>query len=261
MVLSYKLKIHTCIQSTARTKVNSNHMDQELNIYAKISIIIPVYNEISTIKEILSRIEAVDLVVKKEIIIVDNGSTDGTRDFLREQEGRYKIIFQDRNMGMSNSIRRGLEVASGDLLMKHDADLEYDPKDIKKLIQPILQGKADVVYGSRFLTGTDHVAWNYRHLLGNKFLTLISNLVTNMYLTDMETCYKVYTRRIYEKLTLKSNKFEFEPEITIQFSKHKATVREVAINYYPRDYRMGKKVKWWDGFHAIWTIFKIAYLT
>lgn len=163
-------------------------------------------------------------------------------------------------MGMSNSIRKGLEIATGDILMKQDGDLEYDPQDIKNLLKPILEGRADAVYGSRFLTGIDHAAWNYRHLLGNKLLTFISNLVTNMYLTDMETCYKVYTRDIYKKITLKSNKFEFEPEITIQFAKHRAIIREVAISYHPRDYSMGKKVKWWDGFHAIWTIFKIAYL-
>lgn len=236
-------------------------MEYNPKVYNRISIVMPVFNEIATIREILKRIEDIDLNLEKEIIIVDNGSTDGTREFLREQESRYKVIFQERNLGMSNSIRKGLAIASGDLLMKHDGDLEYDPQDIKKLIQPIILGKADVVYGSRFLTGTEHVAWNYRHLLGNKFLTFISNLVTNMYLTDMETCYKVYTRAIYEKLTLKSNKFEFEPEITIQFSKHKATIREVSINYYPRDYSNGKKVKWWDGFHAIWTIFKLAYLS
>ncbi|MBF0312038.1 MAG: glycosyltransferase family 2 protein [Oligoflexia bacterium] len=231
-----------------------------VNNYRKISIVIPVYNEIDTIQEILSRIESVDLGLEKEIIIVDNCSTDGTREFLKERKNHYKVIFQEQNMGMSNSIRKGLAIATGDLLMKQDGDLEYDPQDIKKLIEPILQRRANVVYGSRFLTGVDHAAWNYRHLLGNKFLTLVSNLVTNMYLTDMETCYKVYTKEIYNKIKLKSNKFEFEPEITIQFAKHKATIREVAISYHPRDYSKGKKVKWWDGIHAIWTIFKIAYL-
>src|SRR3989338_7838064 len=233
-------------------------MDQAIEKYKTLSIVIPVFNEISTIKKVLERIESVDLGLEKEIIIVDNGSIDGTRDFLRTQEGRYKILFQERNMGMSNSIRKGLSIATGDLLMKHDADLEYDPQDIKKLIQPILQGKADVVYGSRFLTISDHLAWNYRHHLGNKFLTLVSNLVTNMYLTDIETCYKVYTRSIFIKLSLKSNRFEFEPEITVQFSKHKAIVIEVPITYVPRDYAAGKKVKWWDGFQAIWTILKVA---
>ena len=235
-------------------------MEKNPSGYKTISIVIPVYNEIKTIAEILKRIEAVDLGLEKEIIIVDNGSKDGTREFLRAHEDRYKLIFQERNMGMSNSIRKGLAVASGDLLMKHDADLEYNPQDIVRLVEPILSGKANVVYGSRFLRITDHLAWNYRHHLGNKFLTFISNVVTNMYLTDIETCYKVYSREIFKKITLKSNKFEFEPEITIQFSKHKATIMEVPISYSPRDYSNGKKVRWWDGFHAIWTIFKISLL-
>ncbi len=201
-----------------------------------------------------------DLGLEKEIIVVDNCSEDGTRDILEKYRDKYKLIWQPKNMGMSNSIRKGLAASTGDLLMKQDGDLEYDPQDIKKLIQPILDGYADAVYGSRFLTGTSHSAWNYSHYLGNKFLTFVSNWVTNMYLTDMETCYKVYTRELYDKITLKSNKFEFEPEITIQFAKQKARVWELSVGYYPRSYHEGKKVKWWDGFHALWTIFKLAYL-
>ncbi len=225
-----------------------------------ISIVIPVFNEINTLKTLLERLENVDLGLQKEIIIVDNNSTDGTRELLQSYKDKYKIILQEKNMGMSNSIRKGLEASSGDLLMKQDGDLEYHPEDIKKLIQPILDNQADVVYGSRFLLTDNHAAWNYKHLLGNKALTFVSNIVTNMYLTDMETCYKIYTRELYNKITLTSNKFEFEPEITIQFAKHKARIREVSIAYSPRNYNEGKKVKWWDGVHAIWTIIKIAYL-
>ncbi|MBF0198640.1 MAG: glycosyltransferase family 2 protein [Planctomycetes bacterium] len=230
-------------------------------INKKISIVIPVYNEINTIATLIKRLEDVDLGLEKEIIIVDNCSTDGTRELLITYQKRHTIIYQERNMGMSNSIRKGLAASTGDFLMKQDGDLEYDPQDIKKLIQPLLNDQADAVYGSRFLTSDNHAAWNYRHLLGNKALTFVSNIVTNMYLTDMETCYKLYTRELYNKVTLKSNKFEFEPEITIQFAKARARIREVSISYSPRSYNEGKKVKWSDGVHAIWTILKIAYFS
>lgn len=227
------------------------------NKYKKISIIIPTYNESATIREILKKVDDVDLGMEKEVIIVDNNSTDNTREILESYGDKYKLIYQKKNMGMSNSIRKGLEASTGDLLMKQDADLEYDPQDIKKLMEPILDGKADAVYGSRFLKGDSHAAWNFRHLIGNKILTYLSNLMTNMYLTDMETCYKLYTREIYEKMVLKSNLFEFEPEITAQLAKNRAKVWEVSVNYYPRSYSEGKKVKWTDGVHAIWTIFKL----
>ena len=228
--------------------------------FKKISIIIPTYNESATIEELLRRVEAVDLGMEKEIIVVDNNSTDGTQEILQRCASHHILIFQERNMGMSNSIRRGLQVASGDLLMKQDADLEYDPNDIKLLLAPILEGKAEAAIGSRFLRGTSHAAWNFKHLVGNKLLTYASNIITNMFLTDMESCYKLYTRSVYESLDLRSQRFEFEPEITVEFAKRNVKVWEVAISYSPRNYSEGKKVKWIDGFHAMWTMIKVAYL-
>lgn len=227
--------------------------------FNKISIVIPTYNESGTIEELLRRVEAADLGMEKEIIVVDNNSTDGTQEILRRCASHHTLIFQERNMGMSNSIRKGLQAATGDLLMKQDADLEYDPNDIKLLLAPILEGKAEAAIGSRFLRGTSHAAWNFKHLVGNKLLTYVSNIITNMFLTDMECCYKLYTRRVYERLDLRSQRFEFEPEITVEFAKRNVKVWEVAISYSPRNYSEGKKVKWIDGFHAMWTMIKVAY--
>lgn len=223
----------------------------------KLSIIIPVYNEKNTILPIIDKIEKVDLgAIEKEIVIVDDCSTDGTRNILKDLEAKYKIFYQEKNKGKGAALRKGFEIGSGDFFIVQDADLEYNPEEYSKLLQPILHGKADVVYGSRFIGGENHRVLYFWHSVGNKFLTLFSNMFTNLNLTDMETCYKVFTRPVMEKIlpTLKSDRFGFEPEITAKVSKNKFKIYEVGISYAGRTYEEGKKINWKDGFRAIFAI-------
>jgi glycosyltransferase involved in cell wall biosynthesis len=226
-----------------------------------LSILIPVYNERQTVLEILREVEDVPaLDLKKEIILIDDYSTDGTQEMLQEMQklGKYKIFFQDKNRGKGAALRLGFSKATGDFILIQDADLEYDPKEYPSLLGPIVEGKADVVYGSRFMGDKPHRVLLYWHYLGNKFLTTLSNVFTQLNLTDMETCYKVFTKEALVKILpdLRSNRFGIEPEITAIIAKNKLRVFEVGISYSGRTYEEGKKISWKDGFSAIWTIIK-----
>ena len=217
----------------------------------QISVVIPVYNEVSTIREIVARVQAVDL--KKEIIIVNDGSTDGTREQLQEialSQENVKVLYHDHNQGKGAALRTGFESAIGDIVIIQDADLEYDPREYPILLEPILDGRADVVYGSRFLGGPHRVLF-FWHYLGNKFLTLLSNALTNLNLTDMETCYKVFKREVLNDIKLKSDRFGFEPEFTAKIAKKGVRIYETPISYSGRTYAKGKKIGWKDGVKAI----------
>lgn len=220
----------------------------------KISVVIPVYNEVGTIAEIVTRVQSVAL--EKEIIIVDDGSTDGTQHRLKEigrGENNVKIVYHDRNQGKGAALRKGFECVSGDVIIIQDADLEYDPREYPKLLEPILDGRADVVYGSRFLGGPHRVLF-FWHYVGNKTLTLLSNAMNNINLTDMETCYKAFKTQILKDFSLKSNRFGFEPEFTAKAAKTGLRIYEVPISYSGRTYSEGKKINWKDGIVAIFTI-------
>lgn len=238
----------------------------------KVSVVIPVYNEKATIEEILRRV--LDTETSKEIIIVDDCSTDGTRQiletmaakqtsgeaFVAAQDGADPIslgdlqfFFQERNQGKGAALRRGFAGVSGDIVLVQDADLEYDPRDYPKLLEPILDGRADVVYGSRFLGGPQRVHY-FWHYVANKMLTLLSDIFTNLKLTDMETCYKVFRREVLKGIEIKSDRFGFEPEITAKIAKGKWRVYEVPISYAGRTYEEGKKITWKDGVQALWCI-------
>ena len=218
----------------------------------KLSIILPCYNEVSTIKNIITKIKQEENY-DKEIIVIDDGSTDGTRDILKNQLSTEvdKIIYNEKNYGKGYSINKGIKIASGETLIIQDADLEYDPSDYFKLVEPIKNGYADVVYGSRFI-GTDQKrVLNYWHSLGNYWLTLLSNMLTNINLTDMEVCYKAFKTECVKNIKLKENRFGFEPEITAKIAKKKLRIYEVGIKYFGRTYKEGKKIGWKDGISAI----------
>ncbi|MBT5549019.1 MAG: glycosyltransferase family 2 protein [Nitrospina sp.] len=224
----------------------------------KLSIVIPVYNERDTLRTVISKVEAVDY--EKEIILIDDYSSDGTRDVLKEYESRdnFRVLYHERNKGKGAALQTGFSEATGDIIIIQDADLEYNPIDYGILLEPILDGRADVVYGSRFLGGPHRVLF-YWHYLGNKFLTTLSNMFTNLNLTDMETGYKVFTKKVNDALTFKCNRFGFEPEFTAKVAKNKFRIYEVPISYSGRDYSEGKKITWKDGFAAIWYIFKFRF--
>lgn len=219
-----------------------------------LSIVMPVYNEIDTIQAIIDAV--FEEPTEKELIIVDDYSTDGTRDYLHTLDREnIKVFFHEKNVGKGGAVRTGLQHVSGEIVIIQDADLEYSPEEYAKLIKPILADKADVVYGSRFI-GPEHRVLFFWHYLGNKFLTLLSNMFTNLNLSDMETCYKAFRREIADRLTIESNRFGMEPEITAKIAKLKCRVYEVPISYYGRDYSEGKKITWRDGFSAMWCIIK-----
>jgi glycosyltransferase involved in cell wall biosynthesis len=247
-----------------------------INGQPRVTVVIPVYNEVTTIEEILSRVQAVK--VEKEIVIVDDGSTDGTREFLTElaqgsnrnpggvilpSRGRevrtdnIRVFFQDKNAGKGAALRRGFQEARGQIVIIQDADLEYDPEDFHKLTEPIDRGEADVVYGSRFLGGPHRVLL-FWHYVGNKFLTLMSDMVTGLNLSDVWTCYKAFKREVLEGIRLEEDRFGFEQEITIKIAKQGWRVYEVPISYYGRTYAQGKKITWKDGFRALWCILRYS---
>jgi len=225
----------------------------------KLSIVIPVYNERATIREILRRVRAVKLPVRKEIIIVDDCSRDGTRDVLARLKGRdVRIILHEKNQGKGAALRTGFARATGDIVLVQDADLEYDPEEYPQLLAPILDGRADVVYGSRFLGGPHRVLF-FWHYVGNRLLTTLSNVVSNLNLTDMETCYKVFRSEMLRKLRLRSSRFGFEPEVTIKLAKLRCRIYEVPISYSGRDYAEGKKIGWKDGVAAFFHILRYRF--
>ena len=221
----------------------------------KISIIIPCFNEYRTIEAILNKVKNLN-DFNKEIIIIDDFSDDGTKEILQniETTNEIKVTFNEKNYGKGYCIKKGIEKSSGDIVIIQDADLEYDPTDIPKLINPIKNGNADVVYGSRFTGSDEKRVLFYWHSLGNKFLTTLSNMFTNLNLTDMECCYKAFKSIIIKDINLKENRFGFEPEITAKISKKDIKIYEVGIKYFGRKYSEGKKITWIDGFRAIYCI-------
>lgn len=226
-----------------------------------LSVVVPVYNEVSTIKEIIRRIDSTTLV--SQIVIVDDGSVDGTREVLKELDSAGRsdltIVMHEKNRGKGAAVRTGIEKAIGDVVLIQDADLEYDPKDYPHLLEPILDGRADVVYGSRFLGGPHRVLF-FWHYIVNRMLTFLSNVFTNLNLTDMEVGYKVFRREILRGIQIRSDRFNFEPEITAKVAKRKARIYEVPISYSGRTYEEGKKIGFMDGVEALWTIFKYRFM-
>lgn len=221
----------------------------------KLSVVIPVYNERDFILEIIQRVKEVGLA--DEIVIVDDCSNDGTRDVLAAlDDSNMKVFFHERNQGKGAALRTAFSKVSGDVIIIQDADLEYDPQDYFRLIKPIQDGKADVVYGSRFAGGELHRVVFFWHMVGNKFLTFLSNMLTNLNLTDMETCYKAFNRSVLQRLAIEENRFGFEPEFTAKVAKMDVRIYEVGISYSGRSYKEGKKINWKDGFSALRCILK-----
>lgn len=224
----------------------------------KITILIPVFNEAGTLDKILNKVENTSFCgLEKEIIIIDDYSTDGTRDLYKNYP--YKILYHDYNQGKGAAIRTGLKKASGDIIVIQDADLEYDPADYEDLIRLILDDKADVCYGTRLSGGKPSRAFMFHHLLGNKFLSFLTNILYGSTLTDMETCYKAFKADFIKDIEIKSNRFDFEPEITAKVLKRKARLYEVPISYYGREFSEGKKITWKDGIHAMITLIKYRF--
>ena len=225
----------------------------------RLSVVIPVYNEAATIEQLLARVAAVplDTAMDKEMIVVDDCSTDGTRDVLAKLPAAYvTVLLHERNRGKGAALRTGFQAATGDVVLVQDADLEYDPQEYPRLLKPIIDGKADVVYGSRFSGGDSHRVLYFWHYVGNRALTLLSNIFTNLNLSDMETCYKVFRREVIQSLRLEEDRFGFEPEVTGKIAGLRCRVYEVGISYAGRTYDEGKKIGWRDGVRAVWCIIK-----
>jgi len=223
----------------------------------KLSVVIPCYNEVATIREIVRQVKNAPVEVL-EIIVVDDASDDGGREIIQDQIEPIvdKVIYHQKNMGKGAALRSGFKETTGDIVVVQDADLEYDPREYPNLMEPIISGRADVVFGSRFMGGNPHRVVYFWHMVGNRFLTLLSNMLTNINLTDMETCYKMFRREVIQALTIKENRFGFEPEITAKVARRDYRIYEVGISYYGRTYREGKKINWKDGLRAIYAILK-----
>jgi len=232
----------------------------------RLSVIVPAYNERPTVEQLLARVAAAPLPegMEREIVVVDDGSTDGTRELLAELAGRgepapFRLVLHEENRGKGAAVRTGLAAGTGDVLLIQDADLEYDPREYPRLLGPILEGEADVVFGSRFLGGPHRVLF-FWHYLGNRFLTTLSNMLTDLNLSDMETCYKVFRREVLDGVELRSNRFGIEPELTAKVARRGARIFEVPISYRGRTYAEGKKIGWKDGVAAIWSILRYNLL-
>jgi glycosyltransferase involved in cell wall biosynthesis len=229
----------------------------------RLSLLVPVYNEHQFIEQVLARILEVDFCgLETEVIIVDDGSTDGTRELLKKYENKppFRVVYHEKNRGKGAALRTAIQHAGGDIIAIQDADLEYDPKDYPELIGLILSNRADVVYGSRLSAGKPVRAFNIWHYFGNKFLTLLTNILYNTTLTDMETCYKAFRAELLQNIQIRSNRFDFEPEITAKVLKQKARLFEAPISYYGRNFDEGKKITWRDGISAMWTLFKYRFV-
>ncbi len=225
----------------------------------KLSVVMPVYNEHNTLRVVVDRVMAVPLEL--ELLCVDDGSRDGSREILAELQAHYpklRVFLQAHNMGKGAALRRGIQEASGDFVVIQDADLEYDPGDYPILLDPLIQGKADVVYGSRFLGSRPHRVLYFWRSVGNKLLTLLSNSLTNINLSDMETCYKAFRREVIQSIPIEENRFGFEPEITVKIAKRRLRIYEVGISYWGRTYEEGKKIGWKDGVRAFWCLLKYS---
>ncbi len=230
----------------------------------KLSIVIPVYNEHATLEELVSRVLARDVGMAREVLLVDDGSTDGTRSLYPRILQRWptediRVQLQERNQGKGAALREGFARATGDIVLIQDADLEYDPQDYPKLLAPILDGKANVVYGSRFVGSQAKRVLFFWHMVGNRLLTLLSNALTNLNLTDMETCYKVFRSDVIRSFQIRSNGFTVEPELTAKVARGRWRIYEVGISYAGRDYSEGKKITWVDGLRALWAIFRFRF--
>ncbi len=235
----------------------------EPNYKLKLSIVIPIYNEERTLRKLINAVEAVDLPLRKEIILVDDGSKDRSRVILEEYKDRHKIILLDKNYGKGLALRKAFNQATGDMVVIQDADLEYDPQDYMILLKPILDGDADVVYGSRFVTSFPRRVFYFSHYMANKAITCLSNIFTGLNLSDMETGAKAFTGKVIKEILpcLKAKRFGIEPEITAQVAKHKFRIYEVGISYKGRTYHEGKKLNWKDGLAAIWHVIRFNIFT
>jgi glycosyltransferase involved in cell wall biosynthesis len=231
----------------------------DLKSYHKLSVIVPVFDERNTVVEIVRRMRAVDIPLDREIVLVDDGSTDGTRDVLQQlTDSTVRVVHHPSNRGKGASVRTGLEQVTGDLVLIQDADLEYDPEDWSKLLRPVLRGKAQVVYGSRFTGERRNML--FFHWVGNRFLSLVTNVLYNTTLSDMETCYKLFDRRVISSLRLQASRFEFEPEVTAKVLRRGIRIYEVPISYAGRELHEGKKITWRDGLVAFWTLVKYRFV-